>query len=106
MRVWNPRERCIAKGPPGFNSSLGCLWDVCISAGIVSRLSPTLGFKLSFEFFSSCYQVLIGDPKEAKFGTTSEQLLEGYRRCKELGVKRFGLHAMVVSNCGMAASIT
>ncbi|CAK9061107.1 unnamed protein product [Durusdinium trenchii] len=43
--------------------------------------------------------VLIGDPKEAKFGTTSEQLLEGYRRCKELGVKRFGLHAMVVSNC-------
>ncbi|CAJ1333604.1 unnamed protein product [Effrenium voratum] len=43
--------------------------------------------------------VIIGDPKEAKFGTTSEQLFEGYRRCKELGVKRFGLHAMVVSNC-------
>lgn len=43
--------------------------------------------------------VLIGDPKEAKFGTTSDQLLEGYRKCKELGVKRFGLHAMVVSNC-------
>ena len=48
-------------------------------------------------------QVLIGDPKEAKFGTTTEQLLEGYRRCKELGVKRFGLHAMVVSNCCQAA---
>lgn len=48
-------------------------------------------------------QVLIGDPKEAKFGTTTEQLLEGYRRCKELGVKRFGLHAMVVSNCYQAA---
>jgi len=43
--------------------------------------------------------VLIGDPKSAKFGTTAEQLLEGYRRCKELGVKRFGLHTMVVSNC-------
>ena len=47
--------------------------------------------------------VLIGDPKEAKFGTTTEQLLEGYRRCKELGVKRFGLHAMVVSNCRLKA---
>jgi len=45
--------------------------------------------------------VLIGDPKEAKFGTTSDQLLEGYRKCKELGVKRFGLHAMVVSNCDL-----
>jgi diaminopimelate decarboxylase len=43
--------------------------------------------------------VLIGDPKEAKFGTTMSQLLEGYKRCKELGVKRFGLHTMVVSNC-------
>jgi len=43
--------------------------------------------------------VLIGDPKEAKFGTTLSQLYEGYKRCKELGVKRFGVHAMVVSNC-------
>lgn len=43
--------------------------------------------------------VLIGDPKEAKFGTTTAQLLDGYQLCKELGVKRFGLHAMVVSNC-------
>lgn len=43
--------------------------------------------------------VLIGDPKEAKFGTTQAQLLEGYRLCKEKGVTRFGLHAMVVSNC-------
>merc|ERR1719230_558335 len=43
--------------------------------------------------------VLIGDPKEAKYGTTLEQLLEGYRLCKERGVARFGLHAMVVSSC-------
>jgi len=43
--------------------------------------------------------VLIGDPKEAKFGTTIGQLMEGYRLCKEYGVKRFGLHTMVVSNC-------
>mmetsp|Transcript_18131 Transcript_18131/g.47888 ORF Transcript_18131/g.47888 Transcript_18131/m.47888 type:complete len:481 (-) Transcript_18131:98-1540(-) len=43
--------------------------------------------------------VLIGDPKEAKFGCTTDQLIEGYRKCKEYGVKRFGLHTMVVSNC-------
>jgi len=43
--------------------------------------------------------VLIGDPKEAKFGCTMAQLLEGYKLCQQLGVKRFGLHTMVVSNC-------
>ncbi len=42
--------------------------------------------------------VIIGDPKEAKFGCTRDQILEGYARCAELGITRFGLHAMVVSN--------
>ncbi len=40
----------------------------------------------------------IGDPKEAKYGFTKEQLFEGYKLMKEKGVKRFGLHTMVVSN--------
>jgi diaminopimelate decarboxylase len=43
--------------------------------------------------------VLIGDPKEAKFGCTEAQMMEAYRKCKDYGVKRFGLHTMVVSNC-------
>jgi len=42
--------------------------------------------------------VIIGDPKEAKFGCTRDQLFEGYARCAEIGITRFGLHAMVVSN--------
>ncbi len=42
--------------------------------------------------------VIIGDPKEAKYGFTREQLFEGYKACKEKGVKRFGLHTMVASN--------
>ncbi len=41
---------------------------------------------------------LIGDPKEAKYGLTLPQLLEGYRYAKKRGVKRFGLHTMVASN--------
>ena len=42
--------------------------------------------------------VIIGDPKEAKYGFTREQLFEGYKICRKKGVKRFGLHTMVVSN--------
>lgn len=41
---------------------------------------------------------IIGRPEEAKYGFTREQLLEGYRRVKEKGATRFGLHTMVASN--------
>ncbi len=42
--------------------------------------------------------VIIGYPKEAKYGLTREQILEAYKIMKEKGVKRFGLHTMVASN--------
>ena len=41
---------------------------------------------------------IIGNPEDAKYGFTIEQVYEGYARLKELGVKRFGLHTMVASN--------
>jgi diaminopimelate decarboxylase len=42
--------------------------------------------------------LIIGKPEEAKYGFTREQLFEGYRYCRERGVKRFGIHTMVASN--------
>lgn len=41
---------------------------------------------------------IIGKPEEAKYGLTKEQLFKAYRIMKNKGVKRFGLHTMVVSN--------
>lgn len=41
---------------------------------------------------------IIGTPEEAKYGFTRAQILEGMKILKEKGVKRFGLHTMVVSN--------
>ncbi len=41
---------------------------------------------------------LIGFPEEAKYGMTKEQILEAITYLKGKGVKRFGLHTMVVSN--------
>ncbi|MBI2039803.1 diaminopimelate decarboxylase [Candidatus Microgenomates bacterium] len=40
----------------------------------------------------------IGNPAEAKYGMTKEQLFKAYKILKEKGAKRFGLHTMVVSN--------
>ena len=41
---------------------------------------------------------IIGNPTDAKYGFTKEQLFEGYKILKEKGVKRFGIHTMVASN--------
>ncbi len=41
---------------------------------------------------------IIGKPEEAKYGMTKKQLFEGYKIMRGKGVKRFGLHTMVVSN--------
>ena len=40
----------------------------------------------------------IGDPVEAKYGITLEQLLPAYEKLKNAGAKKFGIHTMVVSN--------
>ena len=41
---------------------------------------------------------IIGKPMEAKYGLTRPQMFEAYRRAREMGVQRFGLHTMVISS--------
>lgn len=41
---------------------------------------------------------IIGNPAEAKYGLTLDQIIPAYKRLQDLGVKRFGLHTMVASN--------
>lgn len=41
---------------------------------------------------------IIGKPEEAKYGLTKKQLFEAYKIMKAKGIKRFGLHTMIVSN--------
>jgi diaminopimelate decarboxylase len=56
---------------------------------------------ISFRFNPGSERVgdsLIGSPEEAKFGLRRDQLHTAYARARELGVARFGLHAMIASN--------
>lgn len=43
--------------------------------------------------------LIIGNPAEAKFGVTLDQLFDCYIKAREYGATRFALHTMVVSNC-------
>ncbi|MEO8105311.1 MAG: diaminopimelate decarboxylase [Candidatus Saccharibacteria bacterium] len=42
--------------------------------------------------------VIIGNPAEAKYGLTRDQIFEAYRMSYDKGVRRFGLHTMLASN--------
>ena len=54
------------------------------------RFNPGGVFKISTD--------IMDNPGDAKYGLTKEQLIEGYKKLKELGVKKFGLHAFLASN--------
>lgn len=41
---------------------------------------------------------IIGNPEEAKYGLTKEQLFHAYEIVRDKGATRFGLHTMVISN--------
>ncbi|MFV0414132.1 MAG: diaminopimelate decarboxylase [Oscillospiraceae bacterium] len=41
---------------------------------------------------------IMDSPKDAKYGFTREQLLEGFKILRQKGVKEFGLHAFLASN--------
>ncbi len=58
---------------------------------IAFRFNPGPGHNIT-------YNEYIGNPAESKFGMTKSQLFSAYKKSKEFGVKRFGVHTMLVSN--------
>ncbi len=48
--------------------------------------------------FDGVNQDIIGKPSEAKYGMSKEDIVEAYRQLSASGVKRFGLHTMLLSN--------
>lgn len=41
---------------------------------------------------------IMDNPGEAKYGLTKQQMIEGFQKLRELGAKRFGIHAFLASN--------
>jgi diaminopimelate decarboxylase len=62
---------------------------------------PALPQILSFRYNPGARRTgnaIIGNPIEAKFGISHDQLLGAYTSARDLGIQRFGLHTMLVSN--------
>ena len=41
---------------------------------------------------------IMGNPEDAKYGFTRDQIFEGFKIVKAKGVKRFGIHCFIISN--------
>lgn len=50
------------------------------------------------EFKTSETGNVMDTPKDAKYGFTHDQIIEGYKVLKDKGAKRFGMHAFLASN--------
>jgi len=57
---------------------------------ISCRFNPGGEFKLG--------NTIMGNPGDAKYGFTREQIFEGFRKLKALGAEKFGLHAFLASS--------
>ncbi len=57
---------------------------------VCCRFNPGGDFKISTQ--------IMGNPGDAKYGMTKEQIIEAYKLLKAKGAKRFGIHAFLSSN--------
>jgi len=57
---------------------------------ISCRYNPGGVFKMS--------NGIMDNPGDAKYGMTKDQMIEAYKRLKEMGAKEFGIHAFLASN--------
>lgn len=48
--------------------------------------------------FGGTNEALIGSPKEAKYGMPTTDMIAAYQKLKAVGVTRFGIHTMLLSN--------
>lgn len=64
----------------------------------LGKLPETLCFRYNPGSLKEGGNDIIGLPEEAKYGMMHDQIIEAINYCKNHGVKKFGLHTMVVSN--------
>lgn len=68
--------------------------------GLIDKLSP-FPKRICFRYNPGARRTgnaIIGNPVEAKYGLSHDQIVEAYRQALERGAQRFGLHTMVASN--------
>ena len=67
---------------------------------LIDKLDP-FPERISFRYNPGARRTgnaIIGNPVEAKYGVSHDQIVAAYRKARQRGARRFGLHTMVASN--------
>lgn len=65
---------------------------------ILGTFPETMSLRYNPGGYFRIANTIMDNPQDAKYGMTTEQLIEGYRILRDKGVKRFGMHAFLASN--------
>lgn len=96
-----PKEEFVTAARLGAIINLDDLEHLSYLEACLKEAQLVLPNIISFRFNPGkerCGNSIIGNPEEAKFGCTSQQLFTAYDNAKKMGIERFGLHAMIASN--------
>ncbi|MCB1859938.1 MAG: diaminopimelate decarboxylase [Gammaproteobacteria bacterium] len=91
------------------NTSLGEFEEAAAHGGCVLNLDdvslidkvPEMPDRICFRYNPGSRRTgnsIIGNPVEAKYGVSHDQILDAYRKARDRGASRFGLHTMLASN--------
>ncbi len=93
-----PPEEFIYANRIGATIYLDDFTHIAYLEDLLGALPETLSLRYNPGGVYKLSNGIMDNPGDAKYGFTKEQIIEGYRILKEKGVKRFGLHAFLVSN--------
>ncbi len=92
-----PEEDYIEAAKLGAIINLDDITHIDYLEKVLGKLPETLSFRYN-PGSRRAGNSIIGEPVEAKYGLTHEQLFEAYKIAQTKGVKHFWLHTMVISN--------
>lgn len=93
-----PPEEFIKAKELGAIINLDDISHIAFLEKYCGSLPETLSFRYNPGKRREGSGFIMGNPEEAKYGLTYEQMFEAFQIAKARGVKRFGIHAFIASN--------
>ncbi|MCC8017042.1 MAG: diaminopimelate decarboxylase [Lachnospiraceae bacterium] len=93
-----PPEEFLYANEIGATINLDDFTHIAYLENLIGDFPETMSLRYNPGGVYTLSNGIMDNPGDAKYGFTKEQIIEGYRILKEKGVKRFGLHAFLVSN--------
>lgn len=93
-----PAEEFLLAEKLGATINLDDITHIEFLEKTLGYLPKTLSCRFNPGGYFSLGTDIMDNPGDAKYGFTTEQMFEGFRRMKEKGVENFGIHAFLASN--------